>query len=321
MFDRKAALSDPELISTLRAHVRSRVPGSDADDVLQAVLADALDAQGAPEDAQALRRWLFGVARNKIADFYRRARRELPTEDVGEAPASRAPSSLGSNEEAKDLLRWAEKELPPDSDAKRTFEWMLREGQGEKLESIAMSEKLPAPRVRQRVSRLRRHFRRRWAAYAAALAAAGLAILVFYMLRKRPVPEVRIVPEPPSSYSPPRRNVLDEHNERVELARKERERALAICEGVEFGMAPPEQLKDCLAGLDRAAGLDPDGDQDPRVVAARDKAKRMVTPPSPTPSPSSAPRPTPTPTVAPTFSGTPSFPPRGRSGGTGSGSL
>ena len=190
--DRKAVLADPSLLSALGAHIRTRVPASDADDVLQSVLADALAAEGAPDEAGALRRWVFGVARNKIADFYRRTRREVPSDLVDDKPA---PSSGRAG--AGDLLQWAEQELPPDSDAKRTFEWMLREGEGEKLEAIAASEKLPAPRVRKRVSRMREHFRARWAAYLAALAAAGLAIfIVFYILRKKPVPEARIVPEP-----------------------------------------------------------------------------------------------------------------------------
>jgi RNA polymerase sigma factor (sigma-70 family) len=189
--DRKTLLSDKGLISALGAHVRTRVPAADADDVVQSVLADALASEGAPEEAEALRKWLFGVARNKIADFYRRNRREQPSEiDDREAPSSGRAS-------AKDLLEWAEGELPPGSDAQRTFEWMLREGEGEKLESIAEAEKVPAPRVRKRVSRMREHFRARWAAYAAALAAAGIAIIIaFYIFRKKPAPEAIIVPEP-----------------------------------------------------------------------------------------------------------------------------
>lgn len=191
VIDRKTLLSDKGLISALGAHVRTRVPAADADDVVQSVLADALASDGAPDDAEALRKWLFGVARNKIADFYRRNRREQPAEIEDDA----APSSGKAS--AKDLLEWAEGELPPGSDAKRTFEWMLREGDGEKLESIAEAEKVPAPRVRKRVSRMREHFRTRWAAYVAGLVAAGLAaIIAFYIFRKKPVPEAHIVPEP-----------------------------------------------------------------------------------------------------------------------------
>jgi RNA polymerase sigma factor (sigma-70 family) len=191
VIDRKTLLADKGLISALGAHVRTRVPAADADDVVQSVLADALASDGAPEEAEALRKWLFGVARNKIADFYRRNRREQPSEvEDKEAPSSGRAS-------AKDLLEWAEGELPPGSDAQRTFEWMLREGEGEKLESIAEAERVPAPRVRKRVSRMREHFRARWAAYVAALAAAGIAaIIAFYIFRKKPVPEAQIVPEP-----------------------------------------------------------------------------------------------------------------------------
>ncbi len=196
--DRKAFLGDPRLLAALGSHIRARVPASDADDVLQSVLADALAAEGAPDDEGAMRRWLYGVARNKVADFYRRAKREQPSELLDDGPA---PSS--GRGAADDLLRWAEQELPPGSDAKRTLEWMLREGAGEKLEAIAASEKVPAPRVRKRVSRMREHLRARWAAYVAALAAAGLAaFIVFCILRRKPVPEARIVPEAPASSAP-----------------------------------------------------------------------------------------------------------------------
>jgi len=290
--DRKTILSDPALLSALGAHVRSRVPAGDAEDVVQSVLADALVAQTAPEDdAEALRRWLFGVARNKIADFYRKTKREQPTDDLAtlESPSSGRASG-------NDLLRWAEKELPPGSEAKRTFEWMLREGEGEKLESIAESEKLPAPRVRKRVSRLREHFRTRWAAYMAALAAAGLAVLIaFYVLRKKPEPQAHITPDSP-----------------LELARKERARALEACDRADW--------KECVLGLDRAASGDPAGDTAPQVVRAREDARKALAPPPPTvPVPTtSATPPLPTPTASsvvpvPTSTGTaPSTIPRPR---------
>jgi DNA-directed RNA polymerase specialized sigma24 family protein len=242
--------------------VRSRVPAADADDVVQSVLTDALVAEGAPDnDAEALRRWLYGVTRNKIADFYRRTRREQPTDDMG---ALESPTSGRAG--GKDLLTWAEKELPPGSEAKRTFEWMLREGDGEKLESIAASEKLPAPRVRKRVSRMREHFRARWAAYMATLAAAGIAIVIaFYLLRRdKPVPEARIVPDSP-----------------LELAHKERARALDVCDGASQRPAAEQQRawQECTDGLDRAARGDPAGDTDPRVVRARDDARKALAPP------------------------------------------
>lgn len=303
--DRKAFLSDPSLLAALGAHVRTRVPASDADDVLQSVIADALAAESAPDEADALKRWVYGVARNKIADFHRRVKRTHDLDDDAHA----APSS--GREGAKDLLEWAENELPPGSDAKRTFEWMLREGDGEKLEAIAASEKLPAPRVRKRVSRMREHFRARWAAYVAALAAAGLtAIIVFYILRKKPEPEARVVPEvvtPSASAKAP-----------IEQAREERERALEACATA----SDPRAWQECLEGLDRAAKVDPIGDGDARVVRARDAAHRAL---SPAPSASAVPIPTPTvtmPRVTPTTLPTSTSAPRAPRGTTpSSGSL
>jgi hypothetical protein len=46
--------------------------------------------------------------------------------------------------------------------AKQTLEWILREHAGEELAQIAKEMRLPAPVVRQRVSRMRRALRARW---------------------------------------------------------------------------------------------------------------------------------------------------------------
>ena len=145
----KPAPFGPDLRAALIAMVRKRVPDSEVEDIVQQALAEAIESPHAPQDSEALRRWIFGVAKNKVVDYHRRAGREsfdLP--DVAGTPAPHTEA---------DLLRWAERNLPDGDENQKTLDWMIREGEGEKLESIAASEKLPAPRVRQRVSRLRRH--------------------------------------------------------------------------------------------------------------------------------------------------------------------
>jgi len=62
--------------------VRRRVPESDAEDIVQSALTEALAARTAPDEPEAMRKWIWGIARNKIADFYRRTRREA----AGELP-------------------------------------------------------------------------------------------------------------------------------------------------------------------------------------------------------------------------------------------
>jgi RNA polymerase sigma factor (sigma-70 family) len=167
--DTGARLADPALRRAVEAAVRRRVSGDDAHDIVQAALADVLSASRVPEDAEEFRRFVFAVTRNKVFDHFRRRVREVPEEDALEPAAAEAPLS------ARDILRWAEEKLP-DSESRDTLQWMLREGDGEKLEQIARDANLPAPRVRQRVSRLRRFLRERWAAEL-MLTVLGLAAL------------------------------------------------------------------------------------------------------------------------------------------------
>jgi DNA-directed RNA polymerase specialized sigma24 family protein len=189
---RGARLADPGLRRSLSDFVRTRVPPDDVEDIVQATLAEALAAERAPEQDDEVAAWVHGIARHKVVDWYRRGRRELPQDPGladGVAGAESAPQS------ARDLLRWAERELPEGPGHERTLEWMLREGEGEKLEAIAADEQVPAPRVRQRVVRLRKHYRARWAAQAAVIAAI-LAVAAFLYLRKKPVEKIAPLPEP-----------------------------------------------------------------------------------------------------------------------------
>jgi len=249
---------DPDLRSALVAMVRKRVPESEVEDIVQQALAEAIESPHAPTDSsESLRRWIFGVAKNKVVDYHRRAGREsfdLP--DVEGTPAPHVEA---------DLLRWAEKNLPEGAENKKTLDWMLREGEGEKLESIAASEKLPPPRVRQRVSRLRRHFKENWQREVAMLAALGVIVsaVVFLVLHKKD-PEI-ITHE-----------VVDPRAEPM------RRLALEKCASADW--------KPCVEGLDEARRLDPAGDARPEVQQARQAAgKALSAPPDPAPVPSAVP--------------------------------
>ena len=195
---RVTRLANPALRASLSAFVRARVPVSEVDDIVQSALAEALAAERAPDDDDEVVAWVHGIARHKVVDWFRRSRREAPQDpQIAEtvAAADSAPQS------ARDLLRWATRELPNGDENIRTFEWMLREGSGEKLESIAADARLPAPRVRQRVSRLRKHYRARWAATLAALVL--IAVAVGLALRSRPKEEIAPLPSPRVAPSAP----------------------------------------------------------------------------------------------------------------------
>jgi DNA-directed RNA polymerase specialized sigma24 family protein len=280
-----AGWQSAEFRRKLEAIVRRRVPDRDVEDIVQSTLAEAVASPSAPKDEESLQRWLLGVARHKIADLHRRSRRE--SFDVPEVPVEAPPHA------ERDLMRWAASSIKegPDggvADEKQTLEWMLREGDGEKLETIAKSERLPAPRVRKRVSRLRSHFRAQWKKELALLAALGVvALAVLWFVRRAPRDPVA---------DPGVRPVPSEALPRIEPAWRLRRDALAACDRGAWDV--------CVSGLDRAKALDPVGDSEPRVQEARAAAEAALHPvpvaPAPTVVPSSAPSARTTPRPNPT---------------------
>jgi DNA-directed RNA polymerase specialized sigma24 family protein len=258
---RGAGLANPVLHAELKRFLARRLGDTDAEDLVQATLAEALASPNLPVDPEGVRRFVFGIARHKLIDHFRGRGRETSDDD------SEAAAPSGDGVGVRDLMRWAERELPPEGDAQRTFEWMLREGDGERLEQIAEEEQIPAPRVRQRVSRLRRYLRARWVAQAAVLGlGTGLLVLLGYYAFSEPEPGQEIVRE-----SPPLR---------PEIERARRLRALA------FERCAAQDTALCLEQLDRARALDPAGDAEPGVQRARAAAKAS---PAPAPQPSASP--------------------------------
>jgi RNA polymerase sigma factor (sigma-70 family) len=252
----------------LLALARRRVHDADAEDLVQQVLLEALAAKTRPEEPEELRKWIYGILRNKAVDHHRRTRREVLTDEPGDAGNGAAVGPIAGE---ADLLRWAMERLPPGVDQAKTLEWLLREGEGEKLEAIAEAENLPAPRVRQRVSRLRKHFREHWRAELGLLAALGI-VAAIYVVASRKAP-VSVLPDSP---------VLE--------AERLRNGAFGLCE-----TGDPTR---CIETLDRARALDPSGDGTQPVQNARKRARERLAPPiAPSASGATLPSAVPTPPV------------------------
>ena len=298
-------LAAPELRRYLDSYVRRRLPPSDADDAVQAILCAALEAKRAPSDPEEVRKWVTGIARHKIAGHFEQRRREQ-VGDVPEAAASPVDHEVSS------LVAWAEQQATlvandVDENAERraeeTLDWMAREGDGEKLEAIAEEAQVPAARVRQRVSRMRRWMRERWAAeLAAVMAAVALATLGWWLFVRKPAETARKKPDAPA----PSMSIALPTLTPRERAQQLRDRAFIECDQQRFAT--------CLRALDEAAALDPAGDTEPRVRKARQDASRSMAPerapdvpiaPSTSVMPPRASTPAPPPTAAPTARSTP----------------
>lgn len=163
----RTVLEGSTLHRELCSMVRRRVPRSEVEDVVQAVLCDALAASNVPASPADVPRWVMGIARHKVADFHRRARREQLSDAADAEP-------LSDPIEDRFLLH----AVLADGDqaaTRETLRWVVREFAGEQLNDIAREAALPATVVRQRVSRFRRRMRARWLwAAAAMLGALGL---------------------------------------------------------------------------------------------------------------------------------------------------
>jgi len=194
-------LAREEVRRGLTALLRRRIPEQDVEDITQTVLADALASSTFPTDPEELRRWLTGIARHKIADFHRRSARQNARTNADIEPEFIAAKSTSFEE--REVLTNVLNETRTHRD-EQTMEWMVREHGGERLADIADENNLPAPVVRQRVSRLRRALRSRYAGVFALVAIIAGLSAVSAVIYNGKSDEALIAPDPSAVYDHPK---------------------------------------------------------------------------------------------------------------------
>lgn len=186
----REGLARRELRDALVALVRRRVPREEVPDLVQSILCDALASERTPAEPEELARWVNGIARHKVADYRRRSGRLVLDDEAVQAATCATPAPYESRRILGEVLA-----DPSTTRERETLDWMIREHSGEPLARIAEEAGVPSPTLRQRVSRLRRVLRSKFAWSLVALALVGSGAALHSGIRREPVAESVIGPE------------------------------------------------------------------------------------------------------------------------------
>ena len=258
---RAAFLANPEILSSLHGRVARLVPEDAVEDVAHDAVEKALLAESSPTERKPFIVWLNSLGFTAAVKFLRkRTRRRSREELVGEALDEIPGACVVSHYEARDGLPEVQREFDEQAvkpGARQAAAWLLRRLEGYSYEQIAAESNASVNAVQQAVKRVRRRLRD-------GVGAALLAVFLFLCLRSQlarkdeaqppePTPAPTVAPAPAPAP--------------VSDARDIREKALVECDSHDW-LA-------CRTDLARARQLDPDGERDPRVIAAR-KALRSL---------------------------------------------
>jgi RNA polymerase sigma factor (sigma-70 family) len=269
-----AFLREPSLRRAMITVVSGRVRAADVEDVVQEALWGVKRARRLPRGAKERRQYALAIARNKAKTWYRRheedrsgdvAFDELRGEAVEDPGIQRAIDS-----EHLDKIT----ETVPIKQ-RSTLECMARHLMGENLAEMSREMGVGYDTLYKRVTTLHRRVR------DTGKAIAGLAVVLLVLMGAwrvfKPEPEVATPPPPreaptsaPSGSTDLRSDnagnppVL-ESPEALAKARELRTQAFQACTKDEWAA--------CEGALEQASRLDPRGESDPRVQAARADVK------------------------------------------------
>jgi RNA polymerase sigma factor (sigma-70 family) len=259
---RDATLRDPGVLQTIGKAIRACIPAMHVEDVAQEALI-AIDAADAlPDDRDTLLRYVYGIARNKAADWLRKNNRQVKVVDGEDAEGGEelAPAQVVSPVENQDAVKKLLESVPRHQLS--TFQLVVRHYvHQETLADLARETGVD-------YSVLHKRLRAMLGTLAATATVLGIAIFVGVMFpgafARMWGSEPPIAKEPPVTLptSAPAVSTSEPQPDALQQARESRAAAFLECSHDEW--------EKCALDLNAASSLDPAGDRDPLVQAARE---------------------------------------------------
>jgi DNA-directed RNA polymerase specialized sigma24 family protein len=242
-----AFIASPALRKAMLKVVRGRVRAADAEDVVQVALWAVKRAKRLPTGEKARLQYALAIARNKAITWYRRKEVDRPVEHSFD-DARGVTANDGGIQRAIDAdhLRKIAATVPPKH--RSTFEclgrWLLL---GESLADMAREMGVEYDTLRKRVLALHQRVLK------TGHAIAGLWVVLFFIVASlRGATPGHDAAKPNPANQPERAHELREHG---------------------FEQCMRNDWSSCESDLDAARDLDPDGEDDPKVQAARADVK------------------------------------------------
>ena len=257
--ERDALPRDKALIAKLRKSACKNVPASDVGDVLQETLTAACRAPklpgGSGEDRD---KYAFGILRFKIADYWedRKKQQDITEHAEAHAAAQAVDADHVANRDFVDKLVTFVKPHQH-SDLRCLLRYKIG---GVPMTIIARERGEEYDAFAKRMNRL-------WTQLRTAVGAMGGAfVLLFVLLQPHP--------ERPLAYDEPGEVALNAPALSTHYGESDPMDFAKVLRGEAFRACMNNKWQKCLDGLDAARELDPVGESDPVVRAAREDARQ-----------------------------------------------
>jgi DNA-directed RNA polymerase specialized sigma24 family protein len=265
--DREAMLRDPEILAAIDRAIRGRVPEDAVADVAQEALMAAYYAPNLPSDQPGRLKFCAGCARRQAKSYRRKVGRQPPTVADEKETELVAQAVAADTVAEREVLAKLVEQVPKKH--LLTFQWIAREAMGEKLSDMAKEAGIDPDVAYKRVHTLRANLRI-WGIAVGAIAMLAFALSGVFLLLRPKEDMATHDATPIASVEPlrPAAPVQLRERDAVGLAREVRSQAFKACMN--------NQWQECTDQLDGARDLDPAGDGDRVVQAARTDAANGI---------------------------------------------
>jgi RNA polymerase sigma factor (sigma-70 family) len=269
----EAFLADPSLKRAMLRVVHGRVNDADVEDVMQEARLAIARAKMPPNEPKKRRQYALAIARNKAIEWYVREEKD----DAEEVPLDDARTVATDDSGIERVIDGEYLDKIADTVPTKqhsTMECLFRHLMGESLADMAREMNVQYGTLYKRVTTLHRRMAETGRTIGGLLMMLIMLMGAWNTLRPQPqsaTPKPREEPTtaPPEPTAPPASTELRSDNGAAPSGSEEGVRKAAELRGEAFQACAQDDWALCAGALDDASRLDPSGESDPLVQAAR----------------------------------------------------